>query len=100
MEPLFPESCTNQAFVYDFYKHVIKRLVLEWTLIQILDEAENVEEFLLNPAKIQEKYGEFTERTLALKHVLRALNVCSVATRFDPSRPFTVGLDEVTKELA
>ena len=52
MKPLFLESCANQAFVYDFYKDVIKRLVLEWTLTQILDEAENVEEFRLNPAKI------------------------------------------------
>ena len=52
MEPLFPESCMNQAFVYDFYKDVIKRLVLERTLTQILDEAENIEEFRLNPTKI------------------------------------------------
>ena len=52
MEPLFPESCANQAFMYDFYKDVIKRLVPERTLTQILDEAENVEEFRLNPAKI------------------------------------------------
>ena len=100
MEPLFPESCANQAFVYDFYKDVIKRLVPERTLTQILDEAENVEEFRLNPAKIQEEYGEFVERTLALKRVLRALNVCSAATRFDPSHPFAVGLGEVARELA
>ena len=52
MEPLFPESCMNQAFMYDFYKDVIKRLMPERTLTQILDEAENGEEFRLNPAKI------------------------------------------------
>ena len=48
-----------KLFVYDFYKDVIKRLVPERTLTQILDEAENVEEFRLNPTKIQEEYGEF-----------------------------------------
>ena len=84
MEPLFLELCTNQAFMYNFYKDVIKRLVPERTLTQILDEVENVKEFRLNPAKIQAEYGEFVEQTLALKHVLKALNVCSAATRFDP----------------
>ena len=100
MEPLFPESCANQAFAHDFYKDVIKSLVPERTLTQILDEAENVEEFRLNPAKIQEEYGEFVERTLALKRVLRALNICSAVTRFDPSHPFAVGLGEVAREFA
>ena len=61
MEPLFPESCRNQAFVCDFYKDVIKRLVLERTLAQILSEAKNVEDLRLNPARIQEEYEEFLE---------------------------------------
>ena len=100
MEPLFPESCANQAFAHDFYKDVIKSLVPERTLTQILDEAENVEEFRLNPVKIEEEYGEFVERTLALKRVLRALNICSAVTRFDPSHPFAVGLGEVAREFA
>ena len=52
MEPLFPESCMNQAFMYDFYKDVIKRLMPERTLAQILEEAENVEELRPKPAKI------------------------------------------------
>ena len=43
------------------YKDVIKRLVPERTLAQILDEAENAEELRLNPAKIQEEYEEFLE---------------------------------------
>ena len=66
MEPLFPESCRNQAFVYDFYKDVIKRLMPERTLAQILGEAENVEDWRLNPTKVQEEYEEFLERTVAL----------------------------------
>ena len=56
----------NQAFMYDFYKDVIKRLMPERTLAQILEEAENIEELHLNPAEIQEEYGEFVERTVAL----------------------------------
>ena len=32
--------------------------------------------------------------------MLRALNVCSAATKFDPSHPFAVGLGEVARELA
>ena len=55
MEPLFPESCRDQAFVYDFYKDVIERLMPERTLAQILSEAENVEDLHLNPARIQEE---------------------------------------------
>ena len=90
----------HQAFIYDFYKDVIKRLMPERTLAQILEEAENVEELRLNPVEIQEEYEEFVERTVALQCVLRALNVCSVVTRFDPSHPFAVGLGEVAKELA
>ena len=90
----------HQAFMYDFYKDVIKRLIPERTLAQILEEAENVEELRLNPVEIQEEYEEFVERTVALQCVLRALNVCSVVTRFDPSHPFAVGLGEVAKELA
>ena len=43
----------NQAFMYDFYKDVIKRLMPERTLAQILDEAENAEELHLNPEEIQ-----------------------------------------------
>ena len=74
-------------------------MVPERTLTQILDDAENVEEFRLNPTKIQEEYGEFVERTLALKRVLKALNVCSAVTRFDPSHPFAVGLGEMAREL-
>ena len=66
MEPLFPESCRNQAFVYDFYKDVIKRLMPERTLAQILSEAKNVEDLRLNPVRIQEEYEEFLERTVAL----------------------------------
>ena len=100
MEPLFPESCRNQAFVCDFYKDVIKRLMPERTLAQILSEAENVEELCLNPARIQEEYEEFVEQTVALQRVLRALNICSAVTRFDPSHPFAVGLGEVARELA
>ena len=42
----------NQAFMYDFYKDVTKRLVPERTPAQILDEAENAEELRLNPTKI------------------------------------------------
>ena len=61
MEPLFPESCRKQAFVCDFYKNVIKCLMPERTLAQILEEAENVEELRLNPARIQEEYEEFLE---------------------------------------
>ena len=99
MEPLFPESCTNQAFMYDFYKDVIKRLMLERTLAQILEEAENVEELRLNPTKIQEEYEELVERTVALRRVLRALNVCSAVTRFVSSHPFTVGFGEVARIL-
>ena len=52
MEPLFPELCMNQAFMYDFYKDVIKRLMPERALAQILEEAENIEEWRLNPAEI------------------------------------------------
>ena len=100
MEPLFPESRTNQAFMYDFYKDVMKRLMLERTLAQILSEAENVKDLRLNLSKIQEEYGEFFERTMALQRVLRALNVCSAVTRFDPSHPFAEGLGEVARELA
>ena len=51
----------NQAFMYDFYKDVIKRLMPERTLAQILEEVENIEELCLNPAEIQEEYGEFVE---------------------------------------
>ena len=54
----------------------------------------------LNPARIQEEYEEFLERTVALQHVLRALNICSAVTRFDHSHPFAVGLGEVARELA
>ena len=54
----------------------------------------------LNPAEIQEEYGEFVERTVALQCVLRALNVCSEVTRFNSSHPFAVELGEVAKELA
>ena len=66
MEPLFPESCRNQAFVCDFYKDVIKRLMPERTLAQILRKAENVEELRLNPARIPAEYEEFLDRTVAL----------------------------------
>ena len=52
--------------MYDFYKDVIKRLMPERTLAQILKEAENVEELQLNPTKIQEEYEEFVERMVAL----------------------------------
>ena len=90
----------NQAFMYDFYRDVIKRLMPERTLAQILEEAENIEELRLNPVEIQEEYRDFVERTVALQRVLRALNVCSAVTRFDPSHPFAVGLGEVAKELA
>ena len=64
MEPLFQESCKNLSFVYDFYKDVIKRLMPERTLTQILREAENIEEMRLNPARIQDEYEEFLERTV------------------------------------
>ena len=100
MEPLFPESCLNQAFVYDFYKDVVKRLMPKRTLAQILTEAENVEELRLNPAKIQEEYEEFLEQTIALQRVLRALNICSAVTRFSSSHPFAEGLGEAARELA
>ena len=50
MEPLFPESCKNLSFVYDFYKDVIKRLMPERTLMQILKDTENIEVMRLNPA--------------------------------------------------
>ena len=100
MTSLFPESCMNQAFVNDFYKEVINRLMPKRTLTQILREAETVEEFRLNPVKIQEEYEEFLEKTVALQHVLRALNVCSSVTRFSFSHPFAVGLGEVVRELA
>ena len=90
----------NQAFMYDFYKDVIKRLMPERTLAQILSKAENVEDLRLNPARVQEEYEEFLERTVALQRVLRALNICSAVTRFDPSHPFAVGLGEVARELA
>ena len=83
-----------------FYKDVIRRLMPERTLAQILREAENVEDLCLNPARIQEEYEEFLERTVALQCVLRALNICSAVTRFDPSHPFAVGLGEVARELA
>ena len=99
MELLFPKSCTNQAFMYDFYKDVIRRLMPERTLAQILEEAENVEELRLNPAEIQEEYEELVERTVALRRVLRALNVCSAVTRFVSSHPFAVGLGEVARDL-
>ena len=66
MEPLFPESCRNQAFVYDFDKDVIKRLMPERTLAQILSEAENVEDLRINPMRIQGEYEEFLEQTVAL----------------------------------
>ena len=89
----------GQAFMYDFYKDVIKRLMPERILAQILEEAKIIEELSLNSAEIQEEYGEFVERTVALQHVLRALNVCSAVTRFDPSHPFAMGLGEVVKEL-
>ena len=52
MKPLFPEPCMNQAFMYDFYKDVMKRLMPERTLAQNLQEAENIEELRLNPAEI------------------------------------------------
>ena len=52
--------------MYDFYKDVIKRLMPERTLAQILEEAENVEELCLNPAKIQEEYRELVEQMVAL----------------------------------
>ena len=90
----------HQAFIYGFYKDVIKRLMPERTLAQILEEAGNVEELHLNPVEIQEEYEEFVEQTVALQRMLRALNVCSAVTRFDPSHPFAVGLGEVAKELA
>ena len=100
MEPLFPESCLNQAFVYGFHKDVVKHLMPKRTLAQILTEAENVEELRLNPTKIQEEYEEFLERTIALQRVLRALNICSAVTRFSSSHPFAVGLGESARELA
>ena len=56
MEPLLLELRRNQVFVYDFYKDVIKRLMPERTLAQIVREAENVEDLRLNPTKIQEEY--------------------------------------------
>ena len=86
--------------MYDFYKDVIKRLMPEQTLAQILREAENVEDLRLNPTRIQGEYEEFLERTVALQRVLRALNICSAVTRFDSSHPFAVGLGEVARELA
>ena len=86
--------------MYDFYKDVIKRLMPERTLAQILSKAENVEDLCLNPARIQEEYEEFLERTMALQRVLRILNICSAVTRFDHTHPFTVGLGEVARELA
>ena len=61
MEPLFSESCKNLSFVYDFYKDVIKRLMPERTLTQILREAEHIEVMRLNPARIQDEYEEFLE---------------------------------------
>ena len=86
--------------MYDFYRDVIKRLMPKRTLAQILREAENVEDLRLNPTKIQKEYEEFLEQTVALQRVLRALNICSAVTRFDPSHPFAVGLGEVARELA
>ena len=100
MEPLFPEQCMNQAFIYDFYKDVIKRLMPKRTLAQILIDAKDIEDLCLNPAGIQEEYKEFLERTIALQRVLRALNVCSAVTRFNSSHPFAVGLGEAARELA
>ena len=47
--------------MYDFYKDVIKRLMPERTLAQILSEAKNVDDLCLNPARIQEEYEEFLE---------------------------------------
>ena len=54
----------------------------------------------LNPARIQDEYEEFLERTVALQRVLRVLNICSAVTRFSSSHPFVVGLGEVARELA
>ena len=90
----------NQAFIYDFYKDVIKRLMPKRTLAQILIDAKDIEDLCLNPAGIQEEYKEFLERTIALQRVLRALNVCSAVTRFNSSHPFAVGLGEAARELA
>ena len=56
----------NQAFMYDFYKDVIKRLMPERALAQILKEVGNIEEWRLNSAEIQKEYGEFTERIVDL----------------------------------
>ena len=90
----------NQAFIYDFYKDVIKRLMPKRTLAQIFIDAKDIEDLRLNPVKIQEEYKEFLERTIALQRVLRALNVCSAVTRFSSSHPFALGLGEAAKELA
>ena len=90
----------HQAFINDFYKDVIKRLMPKRTLAQILIDAKDIEDLRLNPVKIQEEYKEFLERTIALQRVLRALNVRSAVTRFNSSHPFAVGLGEAARKLA
>ena len=56
MEPLFPEvNESHTAFVHEFFKIVVKRLVPERTLLQRSEEAEHLEAWMLSPTKIQKE---------------------------------------------
>ena len=93
MEPLFPDvDESHAAFIHEFYKMVVKKLVLERTLLQISEEAEHLELWRLDPTKIQQEYIEFMDCMITLQRLLRALNVQSIVVRFNSSHPFAIGL--------
>ena len=100
MEPLFPEANKSHiAFIHEFSKMVVKRLVPERTLLQISEEAEHLEAWMLNPAKIQKEYAEFMDNMVTLQHILTALGVPDSVMRFCSSHPFAIGLGERMQEF-
>ena len=68
MEPLFPEVNKSPiAFLHEFSKMVVKILVPGRTLLQISEEAEHLEAWMLSPAKIQKEYIEFMGNIVTLQ---------------------------------
>ena len=101
MEPLFPNlDGKNAGFFDEFYKGVVKKLIPKRTALQILREAEEVEAWRLNPAKLQREFTEHVECMVTLQRILTALNVTESVTRFNHSHPFAVGLGEAIQKLA
>ena len=100
MESLFPEVDENHAaFIHEFCKKAAKRLVPERTLLELFEEAERLEAWMLDPQKIQKEYVEFMGNMATLHHLLIALNAQDTVVRFNSSHSFAIGLGEARQKF-